>query len=331
LNDNGYRARKGRLFYTSLVHRVLTEETYVGRHWTNKKVRKSGKVRPKDEWICVPVEPIISEELFAQTQLLLASSKPDVKAPRTITSDVPLGGLAKCGTCGGAMFIQTGTGGSGDVFRYFACGEKMRLGQTACSHLARVHEDVLNETVLSVVCNDLLHPDRIADITERVAAQRASQRDADGAQIKELRRNLSNVERELNNLIRAVIQGTLRESDTVRRQQDNLENEVARTRALLEAKESSAEMAVTALSSDEAKTRSFIYRDAIFKAPPKMQRRYVQAFVRKVVVRADKVLSGTGDNLADLVCNPSQGQELVSSPVQSSIREWRSGWDSNPR
>ncbi len=294
-------------------------------------MRKSGKVRPKDEWICVPVEPIISEELFAQTQLLLASSKPDVKAPRTITSDVPLGGLAKCGTCGGAMFIQTGTGGSGDVFRYFACGEKMRLGQTACSHLARVHEDVLNETVLSVVCNDLLHPDRIADITERVAAQRASQRDADGAQIKELRRNLSNVERELNNLIRAVIQGTLRESDTVRRQQDNLENEVARTRALLEAKESSAEMAVTALSSDEAKTRSFIYRDAIFKAPPKMQRRYVQAFVRKVVVRADKVLSGTGDNLADLVCNPSQGQELVSSPVQSSIREWRSGWDSNPR
>ena len=128
LNDHGYRARNGKPFYTSLVHRVLTGEMYVGRHWTNRKIRKTGKLRPKADWICIPVEPIISEELFAQTQLLLASCKPDIKAPRTTTSNVLLGGLARCGTCGGALMIQTGTGRSGQVFRYYGCGRKVRMG-----------------------------------------------------------------------------------------------------------------------------------------------------------------------------------------------------------
>jgi hypothetical protein len=51
-------------------------------------------------------------------------------------------------------------------------------------------------------------------------------------------------------------------------------------RPLIEAKDTSAKMAVTALAANEATASSCIYRDAIFGAPPKMQRRYVQAFVQ---------------------------------------------------
>ena len=126
------------------------------------------------------------------------------------------------------------------------------------------------------------------------------------------------------------MRGALSESASVRKQQDSLETEVSNIRALLDAKESSAMMAVTTLSAKDARLRSHTYRDAIKMAQPKMQRRYIRAFVRSVSVCADKVsLCGTGDGLADLVCNPTRGKELISSPVHSSIREWRSGRESN--
>ena len=49
LNNRGYRARKGKPFYTSFVHRALRDEIYAGRHCTHKKTAKNRKAVPKEK------------------------------------------------------------------------------------------------------------------------------------------------------------------------------------------------------------------------------------------------------------------------------------------
>src|SRR6185312_14338943 len=129
LNRRGISYRGERRFSNGLVHRLLTRETYVGRHWFNQSDSKTGKEKPRDEWIALPVPPIIDEATFLRTQQSLSSRSPKVVAPRIVNSPVLLTGLARCATCDGAMTLRTGKSGR---YRYYACSTCMRLGKTAC-------------------------------------------------------------------------------------------------------------------------------------------------------------------------------------------------------
>jgi hypothetical protein len=67
LNAESVRFR-GKPFATSNVHRILTQETYAGSQWFNVKEAKSGKIRPRSEWVAMDVPSIIERALFDQVQ-----------------------------------------------------------------------------------------------------------------------------------------------------------------------------------------------------------------------------------------------------------------------
>ena len=64
LNQNGFHNKRGKSFFMSCVHRILTRETYTGLHHYNRVNSRLQKDRPKDEWIPVKVPEIIAREVF---------------------------------------------------------------------------------------------------------------------------------------------------------------------------------------------------------------------------------------------------------------------------
>ena len=58
LNAEGVCFR-GKPFTISKVHRILTQESYAGSHWFNVKEAKTGKVRPRSDWVAMEVPPIV--------------------------------------------------------------------------------------------------------------------------------------------------------------------------------------------------------------------------------------------------------------------------------
>ena len=234
--------------------------------------------------------------------------------------------------CGRSMIKRTGTGKLKVRYDYYHCSAAKLQGRSQCPAPARMREDHLNEIVMSAVCDEFLRPDRVSELVDRICELRESNADTDGASLKQLKLNRSQLARELTNLIRAVAEGAFKPSEWVRSQQDHLETELATVRALIEAKEKTIQAEVQRLAPDAAASFCATLREKLRTAPPKTKRRLIHALVEVVEVSPEGIrLRGSGGDVADLTHSLDEAHEIAAPGVRSSIRKWRSGRDSNPR
>lgn len=137
LNDHGYRTKEymsrrnkfipaNKLAYTT-VHHLLTNLAYIGKKEINKRWRRheQEKLNEKRRYQLVPAvwEPLIDEQTFNQTQLLLKKnycSKQNVA--RAIKHVYMLNaGKLWCGVCGGEMEGVSGTSHLKKKYYYYQC------------------------------------------------------------------------------------------------------------------------------------------------------------------------------------------------------------------
>ena len=158
LNDAGMSYR-GRVFTPNLVHMILTRETYIGRHFYGMKDSRTGKMRPREEWIEVSVPAIISDKDFNAVQKLLKSRSREAAPARTHSSPVLLSGLGKCGNdgCDGTMMMSTGKGGR---YRYYSCSNVRRKKDRTCGG-NNVRMEPVDTAVIEALKKRLLEPARL--------------------------------------------------------------------------------------------------------------------------------------------------------------------------
>lgn len=129
LNDAGIPPQRGSRWQTSSVHRILGNETYIGRAIYNRRKRGSdGRItlRPESDWIQVPAPAIVSPDTFARAQERL-------KRNSSLLSGQPdraylLRGLLRCGLCGYSI-----CGCASHGRRYYRCHARDRLlGERRC-------------------------------------------------------------------------------------------------------------------------------------------------------------------------------------------------------
>ena len=141
LNAGPWQPRSGRHpWSTSVVHRILHDETYAGTAYANryrfvppKKPRSRGprsgentcrQPRPRDEWIGIPVPALIDRETYRRAQDQLARNGRLSYRHNTRHSYL-LRCLLTCRTCGLRMYgVTHRSEGGREPRRYYVCGGK---------------------------------------------------------------------------------------------------------------------------------------------------------------------------------------------------------------
>src|SRR5439155_11858392 len=227
LNDEGIRSprpQQGRPagWAPSSVRALLRRDIYRGvlcRNKTRKRDQwgvKHQHVRPQSEWIRVDVPElaIVDEALWTAAHAAMAQQRTRFGADTSFRhpgrlagvdgSDTRylLAGLLVCAECRGGMEIRTRSHG-GHRVPFVGCSSFHRRGKAICPNNVTVLEAAANAAVLSELKNGLLNRRVLETALER-AVSTLCQPDDDG---RELRQELTRVEREIQRYTQAVAAG----------------------------------------------------------------------------------------------------------------------------
>lgn len=111
LNERGYRTRKGERWSDTSVYRLLADTTAKGLHRRNYTTSgdrsKAWELKPESEWVIVPCERIVSDELWDRCHAILEGQKARAKPPARRGTHL-FAGLAQC-SCGTRMYVRAGS------------------------------------------------------------------------------------------------------------------------------------------------------------------------------------------------------------------------------
>jgi len=113
LNEKGFRTRNGSGFSGTTVNRLLRDSTAMGLYRANySKSTGEGKkwvLKPKEDWVFIKVEPIVSEEIWKECNAILDDQAKKFRRPARKAVQL-FAGLAIC-ECGGKMYVSSSSPG----------------------------------------------------------------------------------------------------------------------------------------------------------------------------------------------------------------------------
>jgi site-specific DNA recombinase len=152
------------VWHSPMIQRILTSETYIGcMHYGKRenlpKDHETGKRppcrwRPKEEWVLIPVPPIIDEATFAAAQAQAERNAQNSRRNRR-NDYLLVNARLRCGQCKRAMrWVFNKKGGA------YCCTGHRYLNETLCR--GRVSAAALEEHVWHRFKYTLRHPELIA-------------------------------------------------------------------------------------------------------------------------------------------------------------------------
>lgn len=263
LTAEGHRSGTGKPFTINQVTAMLKNRKYIGEYAIKGEIMGS-------------IPAIVERELFDQVQEMLVRNR---RAPKKEWTKVEylLTGKLFCGHCESPMVGVSGTGRRGTVYHYYDCmGHRRR----ACSKKP-VRKEWIEQQVMDQIRRILLDDALLEKIADNAFELYESDRDTsyeDG-----LRRQLSEVEKGIRNIVQAVEAGMISASLTDR--MNDLE---------IQRRELKETLAAARLSSDIPITRDMIlffltrFRD-MDPEDPEARRRLVETFVNAIYLWDDKI------------------------------------------
>ncbi len=168
---------------------------------------RCGEKLPEDQWVVqdAPHLRIVPQQLWEAARVRMARrSRERVGEAHHAKHPRLLSGLLICGKCGG-RFVLRGS-------RIYSCSSRQNRGAVVCDCMATVNaaeaEDRIIAELQDLFCNEEL-VSRITERARRLAAERRTGRQQKRSTTTELRRQLTQTDREITRLLDAIGKGAL--------------------------------------------------------------------------------------------------------------------------
>ncbi len=325
INSHGYRTRLGSTFGVGPLHKILTNAGYATGKWPfGKRDSRTGQLHDPSLIIYVPVPPIIPLAVFERVQARLAMNNPRVTPPRVVNGPTLLTGLATCATCGASM-TRTGTTRRQKSYTYYSCSGCHRKGKSVCKG-RHVPMSKLDKLVLQNVKEQLLVPERLADILEALMDQRSQKDQAVTDRCKGLQSELSEKKDKLARLYRAIEDGVVDLDADLKERIQTLKNERDIIQSTLDRIETQGRQSSNVTPERiEAFTR--LMREKLDTGDTQARKAYLRSVISRIVVDDQKVsIIGEKANLGDVIA----GSQAQAGNVRGFVRKWCDLGESNP-
>ena len=325
LNEMGL-LRRGKRWTKDDVLRALADEVAIGTcYWG--RTNNDGLLLEKKDWIAVPVEPIVSKDVFGLAQQLRAQREPGPSKGRTPSSPLLLAGRVRCGKCGAAYTLQTGKGGK---FRYYQCRTYSRVGKSACVGYAIPNHE-LEAAVLDHLAEHLFTEEQCAKLVDAAAQESSSSSSRLAGERKAWRRDLTDIDKKIVRWTEAFESG-----DDVATLGVGRLRELREHKAALEAKlasETPAQAFPQRLKSPKTQERFRKEVRGLFTSGNRsLVKTYLTFLVDKIVVNDHRLeVHAKKDAAVKMLSAETEPGSLLSSPaaVLTSDLDWLRHLDSN--
>lgn len=197
LNTRGVVNAKGDPFKNNTIYFILRNEKYIG-------IYRYGDIVVNDV-----IHPIINMELWGKVQMILEMNSRNRSRSRcTAPEEFLLTGKIFCEYCKRPIIGESGTSRNGASHYYYKCSSRKNKG-VKCEK-STVRKTDLENFIISQTIDNVLQPDTIDYLAKKVVEIQNS--DAQELQMQSLRKQLSDVQKGLNNLVNAVEMGIITET-----------------------------------------------------------------------------------------------------------------------
>lgn len=193
------------LWDATMIARILRDESYVGTLICHKsernKINKTFRFTEPEEQFRHEnyLPPIITPELWEQTQMMLAERKRlNVRAAPT-QEILRYSGLLRCADCGRAMFGKRIHLKSGERVTY-VCSTYNRFGKEHCSQ-HQIDEAVLDRLIMDELKNTKVLYQQNWDALEQLITQWTPKAELTGVQIAKLEKSILRLEDEMEAIL----------------------------------------------------------------------------------------------------------------------------------
>ena len=159
---------------------------------------------------------IVSDELWAaahsrlnatrQTYLRTQGGRLWGRPPSGLAGKYLLTGIARCGICGAGFEVRSRSHGRRREF-FYSCSSFYRRGPEVCPNRYEIPMTTANAAVIEALLEELLTPDRLVSVTERLLARAKVEQHPPDMARREVERQFADVETALSRLTAAVAAG----------------------------------------------------------------------------------------------------------------------------
>jgi len=216
LNERRIKGRSGKRWSMQSVLSVLSNSTYAGTYYFNKRDSKTGKQKPQNEWIPIQVPAIIDKIEFEKVQTIIAKRDPRKTPPSVLGSPSVLLGLLKCGRCRASMTRETG---KNNQYNYYNCRTFLRQGKSSCPG-NRLPRELLEKQILEHLAEKIFSVERTKKLLHELYKAYKTAKEKNKERLYQLHEQLQDIQKGLNNQYMAIERGVVDLSDVKERIQD---------------------------------------------------------------------------------------------------------------
>ena len=220
LNDRGVAGPRGAPWGASTIYGnwrrgtgILNNELYVGRLvWNRQRFvkdpemnRRQARPNPEGEWVVeeIPALRVVTDELWSSVKDRQSTTRQAIVGDRGVRSELArqphylFSELLACGACGGGYTLVGA--------RHYGCANSGNRG--TCDNRLTIRRDVLEETVLRGLKDNLLQPELIHEFVTTYQQEYNRLRRNQANEQASAHAELARVERQIRNIVEAVKAG----------------------------------------------------------------------------------------------------------------------------